>query len=179
MYLHIYIYKQRAHNDKDKDVFRRSLDIFWWSSTRIYTRSAGAMAGSSQHRHASVYSRAARWTSAVTLTPRSRWASSNKRPISQWSSLYRNASIPPSRDPSNLLINSRAIPQPSRSSHDTVQSNKPPVLPAAYAYSGGASSSRIRTETRLGKRASYDASAPSISHLRRSRRTRTLLSLLL
>ena len=38
-------------------------------------------------------------------------------------------------------------------SHHTTQSNKPPIPPAVYIYSGRASSSENRTETRLGKRA--------------------------
>ncbi len=45
----------------------------------------------------------------------------------------------------------------------TPQSNKPPILAAVYMYSRRAASSAIRTETRLGKRASYDARAACFS----------------
>jgi hypothetical protein len=48
---------------------------------------------------------------------------------------------------------SRGIQQPSGPLHHTTQSHKPPILPAVYIYSGRASSSALRTETRLGKRA--------------------------
>ncbi len=89
-----------------------------------------------------------------------------------------SAATPPSSDPANLLIISTAILQLIGPSHDTAQSNKPPLLPAAGVYAGGASSSGIRTQPRLGKRPSCDASAPSISHLHRSRHTQSLLSLL-
>jgi hypothetical protein len=89
-----------------------------------------------------------------------------------------SAATPPSRDPANLLIKSRPTPQPTGPSHDTAQSNKPPLLPAACVYAGGSSSSGIRTEPRLGKRPSCDTSAPSISHLHHSRHTRSLLSIL-
>ncbi len=94
-------HRQRAY--KDKGVIFRSLCIFCRSSTtRISRGSARALAGRSQHRHASLHSHAALCTSAVTLTPSSRRPSSNKRPI------------------------------PSRSSHHTTQSQKPPLLPAVY-----------------------------------------------
>ena len=45
-----------------------------------------------------------------------------------------SAATPPSHDSANLLINSRTIQQPSGPSHDTPQSNKPPLLPAAYMH---------------------------------------------
>jgi hypothetical protein len=64
------------------------------------------------------------------------------------------------------------IQQPSsRRSHHTTQSNKPPILAAGYIYSRRASSSVIHTETRSGKRASYDARAACISHLPHSQNT--------
>jgi len=77
------------------------------------------------------------------------------------------------RSPASLLITSKGIEQPSGTGHDTAQSNKPPIIPTAYICSGGAFSSGIRTETRLGKRSSHDAT--SISYLRHSRHTLTLL----
>ena len=46
-------------------VFWRTIYIFWWISTRIYAGSARSLSDSSQHRHASVHSHTARWTSAV------------------------------------------------------------------------------------------------------------------
>jgi hypothetical protein len=48
-------------------------------------------------------------------------------------------------------------------------------VPAVYIYSRRASSATTRTETRLGKRASYDERAACISHLHRSRHTLLLL----
>jgi hypothetical protein len=56
-------------------------------------------------------------------------------------------------------------------SHHTTQSIMSPILAAVYIYSRRAASSVIRTETRLGKRASYDARAASISHLSHSQNT--------
>jgi hypothetical protein len=69
------------------------------------------------------------------------------------STLRRNVSL--ARSPASLLITSRGIQQPSRPSLHTTQSHKPTRLPAVYTYSCRATSSPIRTETRLGKRASY------------------------
>ena len=112
------------------------------------------MKGSWQHRRASLHSHAPLCTSSVTLTPRARRPSSNKRPVPPWSILRRNVSL--ARSPASLLITSRGIQQPSRPSHHTTQSNKPPRLPAVYTYSRRAASSPIRTETRLDERASYD-----------------------
>jgi hypothetical protein len=133
----------------------RSVCIFWRScTTRISRGSARAVTGSWQHRHASLHSHAALCTSTVTLTPRSRRPSSNKRPIPPWSILRRNVSL--ARCPGRLLMSPSGIQQPSRPSHHTTQSHKPPVLTAVYIYSRRASSSVIRTETRLCKRASYD-----------------------
>ncbi len=133
----------------------RSVCICWWScTTRISRGSARAVAGSWQQRHASLHSHAALCTSAVTLTPRSRSPSSNKRPIPPWSIHRRNVSLV--RCPGRLLMTSRVIQQPTRPSHHTTQSHKPPVLTAVYIYSRRASTSVIRTETRLCKRASYD-----------------------
>jgi hypothetical protein len=60
------------------------------------------------------------------------------------------------RCPGRLLLSSRGIQQPTRPSHHTTRSHKPPTLAAVYIYSRRAASSGIRTETRLGKRASYD-----------------------
>ncbi len=143
----------------------RSVCIFCRSSTtRLYRGSARALAGSWQQRHASLHSHAALCTSAVTLTPRSRRPSSNKRPIPPWSMLQRNVSL--ARSPASLLITSWGIQQPSRPSHDTTQSNRPPIPAAVYIYSRRAASSAIRTETRLGsrhKRASYDM--PSLTYV--------------
>jgi hypothetical protein len=102
---------------------------------------ARASAGSSQQPHAPRHSHAALCTSAVTLTPRSRMPSSNKRPVPPWSILCRDVSLAPS--PASLLITSRGIQQPSRPSHHTTQSNTPPTLPAVYIHSRRASSSAI------------------------------------
>ena len=96
---------------------------------------------------------------------RSRRASSNKRPIRRWSMLCRNVWL--ARCPGRLLLSSRGIQQPTRPSHHTTQSNKPPTLAAVYIYSRRGASSGIRTETRLGKRASYDmhlSPAPQLTH---------------
>jgi hypothetical protein len=66
------------------------------------------------------------------------------------SALFRvavfSAVTPPSRDPANLLINSRTTPQPTGPSDDTAQSNQPPLLPAVCVYAGRPSSSGIRTD---------------------------------
>ncbi len=85
--------------------------------------------------------------------------------------LRRKVSL--ARSPASLLITSSGIQQPSRPSHHTTQSNKPPLLAAVCIYSRRAASSAIRTETTLGKRASYDARAACISHLLRSLNTMT------
>jgi hypothetical protein len=61
------------------------------------------------------------------------------------------------RSPVRLLITSRDIQQPSGPSHHTTKSNKPHIPPAVYIYSGRTSSSALRTETRLSKRASHAA----------------------
>ncbi len=92
-------------------------------------------------------------------------AQSNKRPISPWSILRRNVSL--ARSPASLCITSRGIQQPRGPSHAATQSNKPPIPPAVYMYSGRASSSVIQTETSLGKRASYHIHllpAPQLTH---------------
>ena len=90
-------------------------------------------------------------------------ASSNKRPIPRWSILRHSVSLVQS--PARLRITSRGIQQPSRPSHDTTQSNKPPIPPAVYIHIfGRASSSENRTETRLG-RASHAARPTCIPHL--------------
>jgi hypothetical protein len=74
------------------------------------------------------------------------------------------------RSPASLLITSSGIQQPSRPSHHTAQSNKPPILATVYIYSRRACSSAIRTETRLGsrhKRPSYHmhlSPAPQVTH---------------
>jgi hypothetical protein len=132
----------------------------------LYRGSARALAGSWQQRHASLHSHAALCTSAVTLTPRSRRPSSNQRPIPSWSSmLRRNVSL--AQSPASLLITSWGIQQPSRPSHHTTQSNRPPILAAVYIYSRRAASCAICKETRLGsrhKRASFDM---HLSHLLR------------
>jgi hypothetical protein len=70
---------------------------------------------------------------------------------------------------------SRGIQQTSGPSHATKQFNKPPIPPAVYIYSGRASSSVIRTETRLGKWACHAAPAASNAHLLHSRHKRSLL----
>ncbi len=70
---------------------------------------------------------------------------------------------------------SRVIQQPSRSAHHTTQSDKHPIRPAVYMYSRRVSSSKMHTETRLGKRTSHAAPAASNSHLLHSRHTRSLL----
>ncbi len=133
----------------------RSVCICWRScSTRLCRGRARALAGSWQQRHASLHAHAPLCTSAVTLTRRSRRASSNKRPIRRWSLLRRNVSL--ARCPARLLMTSRGIQHPTRPSHHTTQSNKPLTLAAVYIYSRRASSPTIRTETRSGKRASYD-----------------------
>ena len=136
-------------------ILLRSACIFCRSSTtRLSRGSARALAGSWQQRHASLHSHAPLCTSAVTLTPRSRRASSNKRPIRRWSMLRRN--VPLARCPGRLLMTSRGIQQTTRPSHHTTQSSKPPILAAVYMYSRRAASPAIRTETRSGKLASYD-----------------------
>jgi hypothetical protein len=74
------------------------------------------------------------------------------------------------RSPASLLITSSGIQQPSRPSHDTTQSNKPPIHAAVYIYSRRAASSAIHRETRLcsgHKRPSYDmhlSPAPHVTH---------------
>jgi hypothetical protein len=65
---------------------------------------------SSQHRNASRHSHAARCTSSVTLTSRSRWASSNTRPIPRWSILRRNASLVRSCQPTHQLSPHCSLP---------------------------------------------------------------------
>ncbi len=65
--------------------------------------------------------------------------------------LRRNVSL--ARCPIRLPITSRGIQQPSGPSNHTTQLHKPPIPPAVYIYSGRASSSALRTETRFGKRA--------------------------
>ncbi len=129
------------------------------------------------HQQVSLHSHAALCLSAVTLTPRSRRASSNKRPIPRWSIFRRNVSL--ARSPASLLITTKGIEQPRGPSHDTTQANKHPVLAADYIYSRRASSSAIRTETRLCKRAWNAAQAAGISHLIRSRHRSGSSSLLL
>ena len=60
--------------------------------------------------------------------------------------------------PASLLITSRGIQQPSRPSHHTTHSNKPPILASVYICSRRAASSVIHREARLGsrhKRTSY------------------------
>ncbi len=66
-----------------------------------------------------------------------------------------------------LQDTSRGIQQPSGPSHHTTQSNKPPILPAVCIYSRRAScavssSSEIRTESRLGKRACMTCCAQNV-----------------
>ena len=129
-----------------------SVCIFWRScSTRLSRGRARAVGGSWQQRHASLHAHAGLCTSAITLTPRSRRPSSNKRPIRRWSMLRRNVWL--ARCPGRLLMTSSGIHQPTRPSHHTTQSNKPPILAAVYMYSRRAASPAIRTETRSGKRA--------------------------
>jgi hypothetical protein len=133
----------------------RSACICWRScSTRLCRGRARAWAGSWQQRHASLHVQAPLCTSVVTLTPRSRRSSSNERPIWRWSMLRRNVSL--ARSPASLFITSSGLQQPTRPSHHTTQSNKPPILAAVYIYSRRAASPAIRTETRSAKRASYD-----------------------
>jgi hypothetical protein len=133
------------------------------STTRIKKGITRILAGSSQHQHASLHLHAALCTNAVTLTPRSDRASSSKQPILRWSILRRNVSL--ARSPASLRITSRGIQQRSGPSHDTTQSNKPFILPAVYVHSGRELLCAIRTETRLGKRACYDARLACLSHL--------------
>ena len=87
-------------------------------------------------------------------------AQSNKQPLPRWSILRRNVSL--TRSPVRLLIPSRGIQQPSGPSHAATQSNKPPILPAVYIYY---TSSVIHTETRLGKRVSYEIHLLPPSHV--------------
>jgi hypothetical protein len=118
-----------------------SVCIIWRiSTTRIYTGSTRALAGSSQHQHASLHLHAALCTSAVTLT------------------MCRSRGPPPaSSSPLGAYwTHTEHIQQPSGPSHHTTQSNNPPILPSVYIYSSRASPFGIRTETRLCKRASYD-----------------------
>jgi hypothetical protein len=78
----------------------RSVCIFWRSSTtRLSRGSARALAGSWQQRHASLHSHAPLCTSSVTLTPRARRPSSNKRPVPPWCTLRRNVSPASSSPP--------------------------------------------------------------------------------
>ena len=87
MYIGCIIHLQRQQACKDKGVLRRSLSISCRSSTtRISRGSARALAGRSQHRHASLHSHAALCTSAVTLTRRS--CSRSRRPSSKISGLF-------------------------------------------------------------------------------------------
>ena len=142
-----------------------------WRNTRytdcsgVYVYPAGApppeyieaaqrvMAGSWHQRHASLQSHAPLCTCAVTLTPRSRRASSNKRPIRRRSMLRRNVWL--ARCPGRLLMTPRGIHQPTRPSHHTTQSNTRPILAAVYMYSRRAASPAIRTETSSPKPATY------------------------
>jgi hypothetical protein len=127
IYIGCIIHLQRQQAYKDKGVLRRCLCICCRSSTtRISRGSARALAGSWQHRHASLHSHAALCTSTVTLTHRSRRASSNKRPIP-------TRYAPPQRMLPHHLHG--RIPQASGPWHDTTQSNKPPILAAAYVCS--------------------------------------------
>ncbi len=66
--------------------------------------------------------------------------------------------------PVRLLITSRDIHQPSGPSNHSTQSNKPPILPAVYIYSGRASSSVVHTETRSGKRACMTCRETNLHH---------------
>ena len=95
----------------------------------------------------------------------SRGAQSDQRTTPRLSILRRSVSL--TRSPASLLVTSRGIQQPSGPSHDTTQSHKPHILPTVYIYSGRVSSSKIHTETRLGKRASYHIHllpAPQLTH---------------
>ncbi len=95
----------------------RSVCICWRScSTRLSRGRARAWGGSWQQRHASLHAHAALCTSTVTLTPRSRRASSNKRPIRRWSMLRRNVWL--ARCPGRLLMTSAA--HPPIPSHHTI-----------------------------------------------------------
>ncbi len=199
-YVSIYTYREREREEEEmyaevKEVKRlvhavveavqdynmhrllQSVCIFWRScTTRLCRGRARALAGSWQQRHASLHAHAALCTSAVTLTRRSRRASSNKRPIRRWSMLRRTVSL--ARCPGRLLMTSRGIQQPTRPSHHTTQSNKPPIPADVYIYSRRASFPAIRTETRSAKRASHAAPAASYSHLHRRGHKRTHCSLL-
>ena len=85
---------KEAVQEYNKHRLRRSVCTCWRSSsTRLSRDRARAWAGSWQQRHASLHSHAPLCTSSVTLTPRARRPSSNKRPVPPWSILRRNVSL--------------------------------------------------------------------------------------
>ena len=78
-----------------------------------------AWAGSWQHRQASLHSHPPLSTTAVTLTPRSPRASSNKRRVRRWSMLRRKVWL---ARWAGRLMSSSAILQPSPPAHHTTHS---------------------------------------------------------
>jgi hypothetical protein len=78
--------------------------------------------------------------------------------------VVRKASCKSSLVACTILVVNHAASGPS---HHTTQSNKSPIPPAVYIYSGRASSSVIHTETRFRKWTSYHihlSPAPQVTH---------------